>query len=264
MQKRFEREFETENRPDNSASVSAYETERSISSGPVAATKHDDKRDEDKMSLFWRVFGGTILSIVALAAITLYTSLSNSIGELRSDLNHEREARAALVKKDDVDASIKAQYERIRTIEGYKADIEAMKERVAANALASETVKKDLGASFDALKKDTSGLEIMKERIGLLEGVKKDVAAIDPLKERFAILAADLKIARDDIQKAQQELERNKASDLERKAARDAQAKQLEETIKELQKGVQACREKVARLEGSQFVGPPERQNFKP
>ena len=49
MQKRFEREFETENRPDNSASVSAYETERSISSGPVAATKHDDKRDEEKV-----------------------------------------------------------------------------------------------------------------------------------------------------------------------------------------------------------------------
>jgi len=36
----------------------------------------------------------------------------------------------------------------------------------------------------------------------------------------------------------------------ERKAARDAQSKQLEDTIKELQKDLQSCRLKLAKLEG--------------
>ena len=49
----------------------------------------------------------------------------------------------------------------------------------------------------------------------------------------------------------QQELERNKASDLERKTSRDIQAKQVEDALKELQKGLQDCREKLARLEGA-------------
>ena len=70
--------------------------------------------------------------------------------------------------------------------------------------------------------------------------------------------AADLKTVRDEMQKVQQEQERNKASDLERKSSRDLQAKQVEEALKELQKGLQDCREKIARLEGAQpLVGPP-------
>ena len=257
LQKRFGQDLdsEIENRQDGGETLTAIETACSITSSPVSAPKHDEKKDEEKMSLFWRV--------VALVSITLYNSLANSIGDLRAELSREREARTALAKKDDVDARIKTQYERIRTLEGYKADIEAMKERASANAVASETVKKDLGASLDALKKDTAGLELLKERVAVLDALKKDIAGIDGLKEKVATLSADLKVARDDVQKAQQEVEKNKAADLERKMFRDAQAKQLDETIKELQKDVQGCREKIARLEGSQ-VGPPERPTSKP
>ena len=265
LQKRFGQDLdsEIENRQDGGETLTAIETARSITSSPVSAPKHDEKKDEEKMSLFWRVFGGTILSIVALVAITLYNSLANSIGDLRSELSREREARTALAKKDDVDARIKTQYERIRTLEGYKVDIESIRERASANAVASETVKKDLGASLDSLKKDTAGLELLKERVAVLDALKKDIAGIDGLKEKVATLTVDLKVARDEVQKAQQEVEKNKAADLERKLFRDAQAKQLDETIKELQKNVQACREKIARLEGSQ-VGPPERPTSKP
>jgi chromosome segregation ATPase len=204
------------------------------------------------MSLFWRVFGGTILSIVALVLITLYNNLQSSINELRADLSHEREARAALVKKDDVDARLKSQFERLRAVEGYKAELETMKERSAASALSADVVRKDLSASLDAVKKETAGLEVIKERVAMLEALKKDVAGLDAVKEKLAAMAADLKAARDEVQKGQQEIEKNKAADLERKASRDSQAKQLDETIKELQKNVQACREKIARLEGSQ------------
>ena len=43
-----------------------------------AGTTADGSGDE-RMSLFWRLFGGTILSIVALAAITVYNSLNTGI-----------------------------------------------------------------------------------------------------------------------------------------------------------------------------------------
>jgi DNA repair exonuclease SbcCD ATPase subunit len=197
------------------------------------------------MSLFWRVFGGTILSIVALSAVTLYNNLSGGISDLRSELAREREARMALAKKEDVDTRSKALFDRIHVVEGYKADIETVKERVATS-----------GTAIDGLKKDTAGIDLLKERMAAVEVLKKDVAGVDLLKERLAAMAIDLKAARDEVQKLQQEVEKNKAADLERKTARDSQAIHLEETVKELQRGLQDCREKLARFEGAQPTGP--------
>ncbi|HEY2911595.1 MAG TPA: hypothetical protein VGI99_15190, partial [Gemmataceae bacterium] len=224
-------EEEYDQRANNEDRLAALETTRSASAPvPVRA----DKREEEKMSLFWRVFGGTILSIVALVFITLYNNLANGMGELRNDLSREREARASLARKDDIEARMKSQYDRLRAVEGFKADIEAIKERGTSNAAAAEAVRKDLGTSIDSLKKDTASIEVLKERIVTLEGLKKEIAGIDALKEKLATLSTDLKSARDEVQKAHQELEKNKAADLERKSARDAQSKQLDETLKDL------------------------------
>ena len=253
LQKRFGPEREES---ESDSAVAALETARSITSAPIAAP--EPKKDEEKISLFWRVFGGTILSIVALVCITLFNSLQNSINDLRSELSREREARAALAKKDDVDSRMKTQYERIRTVEAYKVELEALKERASGNAQAAESTRKDLTAAVDALKKETSGIEVLKDRVTMLETLKKDIAALDALKEKLAAVSADLKSAREEVQKAQQEVEKNKAADLERKTSRDAQAKQLDETIKELQKSVQECREKIARLEGSEKPKPKQ------
>jgi vacuolar-type H+-ATPase subunit I/STV1 len=245
----------------------------------VAAAHHRDSdgpKDEEKMSLFWRVFGGTILSIAALVSITLYNSLQSGIAELRAelgreraaaaglakkeDLDKEREARAAFAKKDDVDSRMTKQYERIRAIEAQKADIEALRERVAGNTAAVDAVRKETGAAVEAVKRETAGLELLRERVAAVEALKKEVAGLDAVREKLAALAADLKAAREEVARAQREVEGNKVADLERKAFRDAQARQVDEAIKELQKGVQDCREKLARLEGpggQPVVGPP-------
>jgi DNA repair exonuclease SbcCD ATPase subunit len=244
----------------------ACETMRSSaeSSGPGQT----ERRDDEGMSLFWRVFGGTILSIVALGSITLYNSISTNISELRGELNREREARAELVKKDEFNSRMSSQYERMRSFEGLKAEHEAVKERLNANAALLEGVKKDAAATTDTVKKDAAALEVLKERLTALEAVKKDIAGLDLVKERLAAIAAEIKAQRDDVTKVQHEVERNKAGDVERKTSRDAQFKQMEDALKELQKGLQACREKLARLEGAQpggssrespAPGPPSR-----
>lgn len=271
------REQEQEDQQGRNGTVAAAETFRSAaeSSGKPAEAKGDD----NQVSVFWRVFGGTILSIVALAAITLYNNLSSGISDLRTELNREREVRAGLVKKEDNDTRVKTIYDRIRTIEGYKVEIEALRERTGTNtaaiegtrkdnaaaleavkkdaAAAVEGVKKDAATALESVRKDAAGMDVLKERVAGLESVKKDVAALEVVKERLASAAADLKTVRDDLQKVQQEVERNKASDLERKTSRDTQAKHVEDALKDLQKGLQDCREKIARLEGAQPVGPP-------
>ena len=221
-----------------------------------SAAGRRETKDDEKMSLFWRVFGGTILSIVALGSITLYNGVSSNIAELRGELNREREARAELVKKDEFNTRTSNQYERMRSFDGMRAEHEALKERLSANAASLEAVKKDVAGTVDVVKKDAAALEVLKERQTALEGVKKELAGLELLRERLSVLAADLKTHRDDMTKLFQEVERNRTGDAERKTVRDAQLKQVEETVKELQKGLQICREKLARLEGAQPGGP--------
>ncbi|MBP3955584.1 hypothetical protein J8F10_09850 [Gemmata sp. G18] len=246
----------------------AYESTRSAndSDGEKCA---EPKKEEEQISIFWRVFGGTILSIVALVSITLFNNMSSSISELRAALSHEREARADLVKKDEFNTRVTAQYERMRAIDTVKVELEGMKEKVNTNTAAVDGVKRDTGAAIEAVKKDTSAsadamkkdaaaLEVLKERVVLLETVKKDIAGLDTLKEKFAGAAADLKVMRDELQKIATEVDRNKTSDLERKSLRDSQHKQVDDALKELQKGLQDCREKLARLEGAQPKPSPE------
>jgi chromosome segregation ATPase len=245
---------------DRNGEMAALETARSATE---SSGKAEPKKEEEHISLFWRVFGGTILSIVALISITLYNNLASSISDLRAELSHEREARAELVKKDEFNNRVTAQYERMRAIDTVKVELEGLKEKVNTNATAVdaakrdtatsvEVVKKDAAAVADSIKKDAAALEVLKERVALLETIKKDVAGLDALKERLIAATADLKAVRDEVMKLSGDVERNKASDLERKTTRDAQYKQVDEALKELQKGLQGCREKLARLEGSQ------------
>ena len=224
------------------------ETLRSAGATPPAAPK-----EEEKLSVFWRVFGGTILSIAALVGVTLYNNINASIGELRAeatrarealagavkreDLDREREARAGLARKEDVDARVKSLYERLRTFEGLKGDIEAVKERATTAAAAVDVLKKDVGGSVDALKKETTGIELLRERLTILTG--------------------ETKLASEAVTRMQSELEKNRAGDLERKLFRDAQTKAIDDSLRELQRAVQDCREKLARLEGANPGGSP-------
>lgn len=215
--------------------VALGEAARSAAAPPLH--KPHDKHDDEKVSLFWRVFGGAILSMVMLGVLTLYNSLTSNISELRAELNREREARAELVRKDEFNTRTSTQYERIRALDGLKAEYEGLKERVAAGAGTLESLRKETAAGADAAKKDAAALEVLREKVNTS--------------------TADLKTAREDVAKIQQELERNRAADLERKSSRDSQYRQVEEALKELQKALQDCREKLARLEGGvQPVAP--------
>jgi chromosome segregation ATPase len=273
-------------KPENQLVVA--ETLRSVSQSTQKAGKEDSDEKGEHISLFWRVFGGTILSISSLVVITLYQNLSSGIGDLRKDLNQERTAREGLIKKEDYNARSTAIFDRLHAVDALKADQEAMKVCLAANTAAVDGVKKDTQsvveglkkdvattldgvkkdatATTDLLKKEETQLDLIKERLTAIEAVKKDVAGLDAIKEKIATAAADLKALRDQIGKLQQEAERARSTDLERKASQELQFKQIDETLKDLQKGVQDCREKIARLEGSlpATARPTTQPNGKP
>jgi chromosome segregation ATPase len=235
-----------------------------------AAETESPKKAEEHYSLFWRVFGGTLLSIAALVCVTIYNNLSSSITELRGEVNRANEARASaiadlrtdlgranearadLIRKDEFNSRLSNNWERVQTVQqqytsinatltSLKTEVDSIKDRTGRQALDLEAMKKDQSATIDALK--------------------KDVAALDALKEKLATVVADLKTAREDLQRLTTSVDRNQAYDLERKAHRDGQYKQIDETLKELQRGLQDCREKLARLEGQYapagFIGPP-------
>ena len=82
------------------------------------------------MSLFWRVFGGTILSIVALAAVTLYNNLSNGISDLRAE-HQVAQLRAGAEPDDHVDPGDLSPLMRAQLKEAFRA-VSSVQRRLAS------------------------------------------------------------------------------------------------------------------------------------
>jgi chromosome segregation ATPase len=196
-------------------------------------------KDEDKVSQFWRVFGGTLLSIAALVAITMYNGMHSSITELRAEIIKLNEAKVDAAKKEDL-ATLRTQ---VTLLGGYRAEIDSLKERASKYRNEIEEAKKDTQARLELSK---------KERDDALETVRKDLASVEILKSKVNTTTTDLKLATDELQKVRQEVEKNHAADLERRDQRTAQMKAIDDTIKDIQKNLLESREKIARLEGLQ------------
>ncbi|OWK43188.1 hypothetical protein [Fimbriiglobus ruber] len=229
----------------------------SVDAAQAARPQKPEKNDDERISLFWRVFGGTILSISALVVVTLYNNITNTLADLRSEVNKINEARADLIRKDEFNSRMSSNWERMQalqkdanaqstTLTGLKTEYDGLKERVTHQGVETEVAKKEATTALDALK---------KEQVTVSDAVKKTDAAIDALKERLATLGTDLRIARDDVQRVRSDLDRDVAMDVGNRDRQAAQLKQYEEAMKELQHGLQDCREKLARLEG--LYGPP-------
>lgn len=84
-----------------------------------AAHRHIHRTDRPKsqdggISMFWRVFGGTIFSIVALVIITAYTTMTGNLSDLRKDLT---QVQADQLKKDDFKNSLSVLWSTIKELQ---------------------------------------------------------------------------------------------------------------------------------------------------
>ena len=215
---------------------------------PPAATS-----EEQKMSLFWRVFGGTLLSITALVAVTLFNNFSTSLSELRSELVKANEARAAAVNdlRADIARGADARADLIRKDE--------FNSRLSTNWTQVQTLQAQnntQNATLTSLKTELDGLKDRLTRSTAdTDAVRKDVLAVEAVRERLTTVTADLAAAREAVQKLRDEVSQNRAADNERKDRRDTLQKTTEDSLKELTKALGDCREKLARLEA--LVNPP-------
>jgi DNA repair exonuclease SbcCD ATPase subunit len=177
--------------------------------------KHGDA--DEKLSLFWRVFGGTILSIVALVGITIYNNLSTSISELRTELNRVNEARGELVKKEEFNARTQNVWDRVQNLQELRVTVTALKEQMTGLG--------DKKAEFQAVQ---DKLTLIEQRLRSAEDDHKALAKAE------LVLAA-----------------------LEQKAtAREAQLKAGEDERKDLARHLQDLRERLAKVEGAVEVKP--------
>lgn len=180
----------------NAATSSAGES----SPAPAAA------KTEERLSMFWRVFGGTVLSIVAMVAVTLYTQLSNGINDLRStvtnlntdlrkELTQVNQAQAEHVKKEEFSSRISTVWTSIKELQTLSAVVTALKER----SLLLEQQDKLDAERREIFRKDLQEIEssvaVLKEKMLQRDQQEKDEAArkelvkeLQRLRERLATM----------------------------------------------------------------------------
>jgi hypothetical protein len=152
-------------------------------------------KGEERISLFWRIFGGTILSIVALVSVTLYQQLVGNLNELRNELNHINESRTELIKKEEMDTRLTRIWNTIRELQALEGTINAMKER---SLVRDQQVKEEQQRAAMELKELQSLRETvtyLKERAMLHDQRMKEederkelVHELQNLRERLANL----------------------------------------------------------------------------
>jgi len=105
----------------------AGETLRSAANRHHHHIRADKAKDGDGgISMFWRVFGGTIFSIVALVIITAYTQMTGTISDLRKDLT---QVQADQLKKDEFNNRLTAMWNTIKELQGAGTTLAAFNER---------------------------------------------------------------------------------------------------------------------------------------
>jgi hypothetical protein len=180
---------------------------------PAKSANHPDER----LSLFWRVFGGTILSIAALIGITLYNSQASSITELRSEVSRLNEARAETVKKEEFNTRTQNLWDRMQQLQEMRVTVTSLKEQVSS-----------LGEKANEVKAVQDKLTQLEQRLKIAEDDHKALA-----KAEITISALEQKAA-----------------------ARDAQLKTVEDERKDLNKQLQDLRERLAKVEGATETKP--------
>lgn len=183
-------------------------------------------KEDEKLSVFWRVFGGTILSICALVAITLYNNLNSTITDLRSSVDRANEARSAAV--NDLRAEIAKAAEARAT-----AIIDVRAEMAKAAEARAELIRKDeINPRITTIHERIQGLQTQNNaQNATLTSVKTE---LDGLKDRANKAGTDLDAARKDFAVALDGLRKDQA------ATADALKKDQSATTDALKKDIAA------------------------
>jgi hypothetical protein len=144
-----------------------------LRSGDTPAKTRDGEKAEEKISVFWRVFGGTILSITALSVISAYQSLANGIHEVRTDVGHLREAGGEYIKKDEFNTRTNLIWNGIKDAQAITPSVTVLSNKAA-------TLEAQLTAAENERRELCRELLHLRERLAKLEGQQEVKPAVKP------------------------------------------------------------------------------------
>lgn len=188
-------------------------------------------KSEEKISVFWRVFGGTILSITALVSIQAYQALASNIHEVRADQNRLRELSGDFVKKDELASRTTSIWNRVQELQNLNAAVTVTGTRLAtieAQVNNADRERREIQATLVQM----SGL---REKTSQFDEARK--LAEQDHKDLVSMLAAMQGL-------------RDKDAAMEKKL-QDAETER-----KDLLREIQTLRERLAKIEGQQQTPP--------
>jgi hypothetical protein len=151
-------------------------------------------KGEERISVFWRVFGGTLLSIAALVAITVYQQLAGTLGELRANLNHLTESRAELVKNEEFNSRMTSVWSSIKDLQAQGATLTGLKERSALLEQQVHAGQEQVNTRLTTVCTALKDLELPRE-------------SVSALKERLALLEQQVKAGEEERKELTRELQ---------------------------------------------------------
>jgi hypothetical protein len=171
--------------------ILAAEAVRAGDLNPAVRPTGQDK-PEERVSLFWRIFGGTILSICALFVINAYQSMNGNIHEVRGDLGRLREVAGDFIRKDDFNSRQSTLWNSIRELQAMQTSVTVLANKQTNLEQQASAVEKDhkellaVSAALQALREKDAALEkIVKEA----ETERREFAReFQHLRERIAKL----------------------------------------------------------------------------
>ena len=130
-------------------------------------------RGGERVSVFWRIFGGTLLSIVFLAVLTVWQQFSAQLNDLRGelghvskdfrkDLNRFSEGQAELVKKEEFGSRMRSVWDSIKELQADRTTVTRLNERcdlLKEMVKAAEEERKGLGRELQRLRERLASLE---------------------------------------------------------------------------------------------------------
>lgn len=164
------------------------------------------KPAEEHGSVFWRVLGGTVLSIAAMVAVTLYQQVTSSVNEVRNsiaalntdirkDMGQVVKAQGDMLRKDEFNGRMGSVWGSIKDLQAMQAALTSLKERSLVRdqqEKADADVREELRK---ALQQAASDLAVLKAQALRREQREKDEQArrelldeVQKLRERLATL----------------------------------------------------------------------------
>jgi hypothetical protein len=147
-------------------------------------------KSDENVSWFWKIFGGTILSIVALVIVTAYTQVSSTLTDLRRDFSQMQEIRADFLKKDEFSSRLTTLWGVIKELQTAQNSLATASERarlldlqMEKQARTSEDDRRDLTRKLDEQRR-----AIADEHKDFQRRMEDQLRQMQTLAERLASL----------------------------------------------------------------------------